>query len=206
MNLTASDPNNIATRINAASSLVSSATMATLPASFTADQKAFRAGSTRTRRSSIRPTSPPCCSRTRLDKLPVFNLMVMPGVTERLVLSTALAFCERKRAFLMMDPPITDSADGRRPAFPDRIQTTVGDPVQPRSKNAALYFPYLLSPDPITGSATNPSPAAVTRSRRPRPSPGIFAATDHRARRVEGAGRLPGRRPTTPPAWSRAAG
>src|SRR5262249_8462184 len=33
---------------------------------------------------------------SQLDKLPIFNLMVIPGVTDSLVLSEALAFCETK--------------------------------------------------------------------------------------------------------------
>jgi phage tail sheath protein FI len=115
---------------------------------------------------------------TSLDKVPVINLMVLPGVTESLVISTAIAFCERKLAFLILDPKVTDSADGSLPAFTDLVGTTVGDPSQPRSKNAALYFPYLLSSDPVSGSTTNlvtekpyEIPPAATVA-------GIFAATD----------------------------
>src|SRR6185437_1677335 len=93
-----------------------------------------------------------------LDKLPVFNLMVVPGVYNTLVLSTALAFCEAKRAFLVMDPPITASADGTLTTFPHRIQDVMagsvsGLPVPPEGPNSALYFPYLKTPDPLTGEA-----------------------------------------------------
>lgn len=124
---------------------------------------------------------------TPLDKLPVFNLMVIPGVTNSLVLSTAERFCENHFAFLICDPPLTDSADGSLPQFPDTILNTIngknvdqnGVPIEiPTSKNAALYFPYLLSPDPVTGSSLSlvtGSPNEIP------PSPtvaGIFAATD----------------------------
>lgn len=124
---------------------------------------------------------------TPLDKLPVFNLMVIPGVTNSLVLSTAERFCENHFAFLICDPPLTDSADGSLPQFPDTIWSTIngknvdqnGVPIEiPTSKNAALYFPYLLSPDPVTGSSLslvtgspNEIPPAPTVA-------GIFAATD----------------------------
>lgn len=124
---------------------------------------------------------------TPLDKLPVFNLMVIPGVTNSLVLSTAERFCENHFAFLICDPPLTDSADGSLPQFPDTILNTIngknvdqnGVPIEiPTSKNAALYFPYLLSPDPVTGSSLslvtgspNEIPPAPTVA-------GIFAATD----------------------------
>jgi uncharacterized protein len=113
---------------------------------------------------------------TDLDKLPVFNLMVLPGIANNslsggdasgvAILSTAAAFCERKRAFLIMDPPINDSADGAGQTNP--IANSVAS--TPSSKNAALYFPYLFSTDPIAGS-TNEIPPAATVC-------GIYAATD----------------------------
>jgi uncharacterized protein len=134
-----------------------------------------------------------------LDKVSVFNLMILPGIADNsatwsgdesgsLILSTAIAFCERKMAFLVMDPPVADSADGTVAPAPgtvpsgvaqsNMIQNTMNQGSLPLSKNAALYFPYLLSPDPISGSATNyvtglPSqipPAATTA--------GIYSATD----------------------------
>jgi hypothetical protein len=113
---------------------------------------------------------------TDLDKVAVFNLMVIPGVTNNFVLSTALAFCERKRAFFVMDPPLTASSDGTDPKFPTAIQDAAQ--TLPSSANAALYFPYLKSPNPLTGQSTNPItgqpfeiPPAATVA-------GTFATTD----------------------------
>jgi hypothetical protein len=96
--------------------------------------------------------------------------MVIPGVTNTAVMSTALAFCELKRAFLIMDPPLADTAE--------TIGTTVaGPPGIPQGPNAALYFPYLASPDPISGAPTNP--AGQVNEIPPSPTvAGIFAATD----------------------------
>ena len=139
---------------------------------------------------------------TPLDKLPIFNLMVIPGVSDNgpsgdsdtggvSVLAAAIAFCERKRAFLIVDPPVRDTADGTyafttilsdgskfTPNPPHKIADSASDNSFPRSKNAALYFPYLLSPDPITGGSVGlvsglPSeiPPAATVA-------GIYAATD----------------------------
>jgi hypothetical protein len=124
-----------------------------------------------------------------LDRLAAFNLMVLPGISEdsaggdgvaggAKILAAAAALCERKRAFLIMDPPVRDSADGSFPSNPHSIEATANDPSLPRAKNAALYFPYLLSPDPFTGNAVNlvtgnpnevPPAAAMA---------GIYAATD----------------------------
>jgi uncharacterized protein len=135
-----------------------------------------------------------------LDKVPVFNLMVLPGIADNsatwtsdesgaLILSTAIAFCERKLAFLIMDPPVTDSADGTVPPVPgtvplptpvqsNMIQNTINQGSLPESKNAALYFPYLLSPDPITGSATNPVTGQPSQIPPAATVAGVYAATD----------------------------
>jgi hypothetical protein len=115
---------------------------------------------------------------TDLDKLAIFNLMVIPGVTNELVLSTALAFCENKRAFFIMDPPINASADGTFPSFQIKIQDVISSTAMPKGTNGALYFPYLESPDPITGLSTDPT-TNIAFEIPPSPSVcGIFAATD----------------------------
>jgi hypothetical protein len=121
---------------------------------------------------------------TPLDKLQVFNLMILPGIAPTndsdgsagVILAAAVAFCERKYAFLIMDPPVRDSADGTLPPNSHKIADSVSE--FPASKNAALYFPYLLAPDPITGQKNNlitglPNeiPPAATVA-------GIYAATD----------------------------
>ena len=40
-----------------------------------------------------------------LDKVPIFNLLATPGITDNSVTSEAVAYCERKRAFYIMDTP-----------------------------------------------------------------------------------------------------
>jgi len=40
-----------------------------------------------------------------LDKVPVFNLLATPGITDPIVTSEAAAYCERKRAFYLVDTP-----------------------------------------------------------------------------------------------------
>jgi len=119
---------------------------------------------------------------TALDKLAVFNLMVIPGVTNSFVLSTAERFCENHFAFLICDPPLTDSADGTLPQFPNTIQNTIAgnySPIEiPTSKNAALYFPYLLSPDPVTGQSLSLVTGSLNEIPPAPTVAGIFAATD----------------------------
>ena len=108
-----------------------------------------------------------------LDKLPVFNLMAIPGIVNIGVLSEALAFCERKHAFFIMDPPRGDQADNLpgKHWIGDFIQ--LGDPagnVAPKSQNGALYFPYVKSIDALTGDSISSPPSGFVA--------GIYARTD----------------------------
>lgn len=103
-----------------------------------------------------------------LDKLPIFNLLVLPGVADNSVWSEGLAFCEGKRAFLILDPPAQDSADGEGglPLIGDDIQTGM----VAKSTNGALYFPYLQSTDPLTSNLMELPPSGFVA--------GIYARTD----------------------------
>jgi phage tail sheath protein FI len=103
-----------------------------------------------------------------LDKVPIFNVLLVPGVADNGIWSEALAFCERKLAFVILDPPVQDSADGEGglPLMGDDIQgATV-----PKSANGALYFPYLRSTDPLTGAAIELPPSGFVA--------GIYTRTD----------------------------
>jgi uncharacterized protein len=116
-----------------------------------------------------------------LDKVQVFNLMSIPGVTNPSVLSAAEAFCEKKFAFLIVDPPLTDAADKTSPHFPNTIGDTIAgnNPITiPDSKNSALYFPYLLSPDPLTGQPNSLVTGAVNEIPPGPTVAGVYAATD----------------------------
>ena len=179
VNLTSGDANNIITRINATSNLISIASSATLPASFTADRQSFDVlldqGATIFEAADFTGVLQ---QDTSLDKVAVINLMVLPGVTDSLVISTAIAFCERKLAFLILDPVITDSADGSVTGFPHLVQDTVADPSQPHSANAALYFPYLLSSDPVSGGTTNLVTLAPYEIPPAATVAGVYANTD----------------------------
>ncbi len=102
-----------------------------------------------------------------LDKLPIFNLLVIPGVKNTTILSEAAVFCEQKQAFLIMDPPIDQVADqGGANWIGDYMTTTA-----PKSQNAALYFPYIVSTNPLTGTQVNVPPSGTVA--------GIYARTDN---------------------------
>jgi uncharacterized protein len=87
-----------------------------------------------------------------LDKVPIFNLLAIPGISAAGVTSEAVAFCERKRAFYIMDTPSPETTGWDA----NSLVTTFGggaqpDPAPPVSINAAVYYPWLQAADPVTG-------------------------------------------------------
>ncbi|PZV10026.1 MAG: phage tail protein [Leptolyngbya sp.] len=112
-----------------------------------------------------------------LDKVSIFNLLVLPGVVDNSIWSAALAFCERKQAFLILDPPGQAVAD--RTSVPSggsdddflmgNLMTKTSSPI-PKSTNGAIYFPYLKSTNPLTGNPIELPPSGFVA--------GIYARTD----------------------------
>lgn len=103
-----------------------------------------------------------------LENVDMFNLLCIPemgrlGRTEQeQLISAAMAYAERRRAFLLVDPPAdVDSVT----AMEEWARS------MPRHKNAAVYFPAVMVADPLNGF----------RLRKLGPSgtvAGIFARTD----------------------------
>src|SRR5262249_37569307 len=109
-------------------------------------------------------------ANTSLDKVPIFNILLTPGIFDNLVNSAALAFAERKRAFVILDPPIDAAADSSTALKPIDDDTIL--PLVLLSENGALYFPYLRSTHPLTGDAIDVAPSGYVA--------GIYARTDTR--------------------------
>ena len=168
--------------VNARTGLVVAETVGTAPAAYTdlprsADftyATAPAAGLT-----IIEPTAfaPVFAANAPLDKVAVFNLMALPGISDPTALAQALAYCEDKRAFFVMDAPVNAVADTRstqlpggpgNPAPMDAISSgeaanQPATPAPPTSPNGAIYFPYLQTTDPVTGAAaTSPPSGFVT--------------------------------------------
>jgi uncharacterized protein len=166
------DPNFIMNRINTVSKLVT--VQAPASSSFTAvGQAPFQtpAGVDPTWTTfSIDDFTGVFQQDSSLDKLPVFNLVLIPGVADTTIWSEALAFCERKLAFVIMDPPIQDTADGFGQNLPKIYDDFQGSTI-PKSTNGALYFPYINCGDPLTGN-TFPLPPSGSVA-------GLYATTDN---------------------------
>ena len=103
-----------------------------------------------------------------LDNVEIFNLLLTPGVSDNLVLSAALSFAERKRAFMIIDPPEQATAFPIPKSVLPSIDSLVGS--IPLSQNGALYFPYLLTTDPVSGMPMSVAPSGYVA--------GVYAATD----------------------------
>jgi len=85
-----------------------------------------------------------------LERADLFNLLCIPPYTatrdvETALVSDAAAYCEKRRAFLLVDPPSdwTDKATAKSKFLDPQ------DFVGTRSKNAALFFPRLRQPNPL---------------------------------------------------------
>ena len=103
-----------------------------------------------------------------LDRVDLFNLLVIPpytgsGDVDTSVISEAAVYCERRRAFLILDPPAAWSNVSMAVAGISQLGTT--------SKNASVYFPRIRQSDPLQGNVlTTFAPAGAIA--------GIYARTD----------------------------
>lgn len=107
-----------------------------------------------------------------LEGADLFNLLCIPpytasGDVETALVSAAAAYCETRRAFLIVDAPTgwVDKTTARNQflATPDVVGT--------RSANAAIFFPRLLQPDPLRGNQVAAFAACGAVA-------GVFARTD----------------------------
>jgi phage tail sheath protein FI len=107
-------------------------------------------------------------ANSSLDNVEIFNLLLVPGVTDNTVLSAALEFAERKRAFAVIDCPEQAQASAISGATLAQVDAMVAG--MPVSQNGAVYFPYLMTTDLITGYPMAVPPSGYVA--------GIYASTD----------------------------
>jgi phage tail sheath protein FI len=119
---------------------------------------------------------PAFAADSALDKQPVydqFDQLVTPGVWDFEVTSAALAFCEHKHAFFIMDPPadaVADQTSAPLSTIGDIMLGNVPNVTIPESPNGALYFPWLRSTDPVTSSPITLPPSGFVA--------GLYASED----------------------------
>jgi phage tail sheath protein FI len=91
-----------------------------------------------------------------LKNVDLFNLLCIPadtreGDTPKEVYKDALAFCVKRRAMLIVDPP-ADWADANDITKTNNKKLTDLGLNGEAARNAALYFPRVIAADPLRGS------------------------------------------------------
>jgi len=90
-----------------------------------------------------------------LNAVDLFNLLVLPGVTASASVALAAGYCEKRRAFLIVDAPT-------RAKTPDRMQQVTGDLAFESKSYAAIYYPWVMIADPLNNDRPRLSPPSGT--------------------------------------------
>lgn len=90
-----------------------------------------------------------------LDEVDLFNLLVLPGVTPPASVTLAADYCQRRRAFLLVDAP----ASARTPA---QIEQAARNLAFDSRSHAAIYYPWIRIADPLNKSQPRLSPSSGT--------------------------------------------
>ncbi|MBF6047290.1 phage tail sheath family protein [Streptomyces sp. NRRL B-1677] len=104
----------------------------------------------------------------QLRKTDIFNLLCLPG-TEGMqgLQDVAVKLCADRRAVLLVDPPAEWRAVGTVAADAAGGLPITGD----LARNAAVYFPRVIAPDPLLDGAERPFPPCGVMA-------GVLARTD----------------------------
>jgi uncharacterized protein len=97
-----------------------------------------------------------------LENADIFNILCLPGITDSNTLIEAAAYCESRRAFLIVDPPSNQK--------PMDIETLVTGTSVPKSDHAAIYYPNIQVGDPVTGGLRLSAPSGTVA--------GVYARID----------------------------
>lgn len=105
-----------------------------------------------------------------LDRVPIFNLLCVPGECDNPTIQNLQEYCYNQRAFYIVDPPQTATA---ATLFSNNgpLGQNTGSLTQQYSINSAYYFPWVQAPDPLFGNRPSFFPPCGFVA-------GIYAATD----------------------------
>src|SRR5262249_21643005 len=104
-----------------------------------------------------------------LEDADIFNLMCIPRTADLnegealAVIAEAAAYCEERRAFLLIDPPSYVDT-------PKEMEDWMKNKLTP-PKSAAAYSPFVNTPNPWDGYGAKPAPPSG-------PLAGLYARTD----------------------------
>jgi phage tail sheath protein FI len=100
-----------------------------------------------------------------LDRVPIFNLLCIPGETEAATIQELQAYAAAHRAFCIVDSAQTATLETLSANGPAGLTNA------PNAANSALYFPWVSAPDPLAGNRPTLVPPSGFVA-------GIYAATD----------------------------
>jgi hypothetical protein len=111
-----------------------------------------------------------------LEKLDLFNLLCIPppdreGDTPAQLYKAAMVYCAKRRAMLIVDPPVAWGAQPATAATAAIAGLATLGLTGPEARNAALYFPRVLQPDPLRENRLDLFPPSGVIA-------GRYAATD----------------------------
>jgi phage tail sheath protein FI len=108
-----------------------------------------------------------------LDRVHIFNLLCIPGETDAAAISALQAYCNLKRAFLIVDAPQQSTTAGLIATGPVGTAAVggTGSITGTYAGNSAYYFPWVSAPDPLFGNQPKLFPPCGFVA-------GIYAATD----------------------------
>jgi hypothetical protein len=103
------------------------------------------------------PTSTNDFGLRLLDRVDIFNLLCVPGLTDQQTIQKLQAYCVNQRAFYIIDCPQDSTVAKLTGSGPvgtnlDGSAPTRGLLSESNSTNAAYYFPWIKAPDPQLGS------------------------------------------------------
>src|SRR4029453_15482750 len=99
-----------------------------------------------------------------LDAVDIFNLLVIPGVTNSEALFAAADYCRQRRAFLIVDSP-------KSAQTPTQMEQVVQNATLPKTSYGAIYFPWIKIADPLNNGTLRLSPPSGAVA-------GLFSRTD----------------------------
>lgn len=100
-----------------------------------------------------------------MEEVDLFNILCLPGITDGGILAAAIAYCEERGAFMIVDSPSG--------LTPDQMYTTMtaATSVIPKSDHGAIYYPWIKITDPLNPNTLRLSAPCGTVA-------GIYARTD----------------------------
>ena len=169
LSMTEGDSRFVETAVNGRSAFISvTANSATTPANATTDLDATTAGADGT---VLEPDDADFQTAvlarfgtgTITDRIDLFNIVCVPGLTDASTISTLQGHCRARRAFLLVDCAETETVS--------TVLASLANKTGADAINSAFYFPWVQSPDPLQDGALRAFPPCGYVA-------GVYARTD----------------------------